>query len=440
MSHTKTDPDFDAKPSAPALLPTDSRNTPPSTARTTDDDHNIASAEKLGHDLGAVTLFDTPATKNRPSNQEDIPELFAPIIRCCKKNDHYFSETFAWNKKETNEEGGSGKVYLVTEKNSGKKFAVKKIKVKFDGKDSYEELKKDCTKLQREIKIHQEATTHPNIVKYHDAWLEPDGATHFLYIQMELCETDLEKLSIPYRGNSVSSEAEASYLYVTLNSVLDICNALIFLRTEKIIHRDLRPANCLKTKDKGGKPVTKVADFGTSRFLSPKDPKSLSPADNLHLVSPEQKKPVGVQDGVDIFKYGGSVDVSYIPAFDLLHVRDSCGLAFLTFVFLFQQIYGLALLIMNVFSKDLRFYYDLERVGWDNRESVEDWLKRRTKAWWQTNFDDRVSPLMELVKKMLNPEPERRPTLEDVATCVNELVQKHWAKKSSTAQSPLIEE
>ncbi|HIP75378.1 MAG TPA: serine/threonine protein kinase, partial [Thermococcus paralvinellae] len=87
---------------------------------------------------------------------------------------------------------------------------------------------------------------HPNIVRLYDANILP-----IPYLEMEYCESSLEKLSKPL---SIESAA-----YIIFN----VAEGLKYAHSKGIVHRDLKPSNILL---KAG--VPKVSDWGLSKVLS----------------------------------------------------------------------------------------------------------------------------------------------------------------------------
>ena len=56
-------------------------------------------------------------------------------------------------------------------------------------------------------------------------------------------------------------------MVAALEVALDVCSAIGFAHAQKVLHRDLRPANILLTREG----LAKVTDFGTSRMLHTQD-------------------------------------------------------------------------------------------------------------------------------------------------------------------------
>ncbi|GAA2115518.1 hypothetical protein GCM10009759_60550 [Kitasatospora saccharophila] len=92
---------------------------------------------------------------------------------------------------------------------------------------------------------------HPGIVTVHDLDREPDGT---VYLVMELLTgTDL---AVRLRRDGPPPVAEA------LDWMLQLCDALAFAHTAKVIHRDLKPANLFLAPN--GR--LKVLDFGIAKY------------------------------------------------------------------------------------------------------------------------------------------------------------------------------
>ena len=95
------------------------------------------------------------------------------------------------------------------------------------------------------------ALKHPNIVEL--ITVEKKDDTFFMVLEY----VDGESLDKLIRRERALAPARA------LEIAIDVCSAIGFAHTHQVIHRDLRPANILLTRDG----LAKVTDFGTSRFL-----------------------------------------------------------------------------------------------------------------------------------------------------------------------------
>ena len=135
--------------------------------------------------------------------------------------------------------GGFGSVYLANDRLLNRKVA---LKVPHHQADEQGML------LEPRIMA---ALKHPNIVEL--ITVEKKDDTFFMVLEY----VDGESLDKLIRRERALAPARA------LDIAMDVCSAIGFAHAHQVIHRDLRPANILITRDG----VAKVTDFGTSRFL-----------------------------------------------------------------------------------------------------------------------------------------------------------------------------
>lgn len=138
--------------------------------------------------------------------------------------------------------GGFGTVYLGLDTWIKRKVA---IKVPHNQSDEIE-------KLLHEPRI-QAALPHPNIVQIYS--VEKKDAIFFIVSEF-MAGPSLDKY-LKSKGK-LSWEKAVSIIY-------PICDAVQFAHDNKIVHRDIRPANVLMSETE----KIKMTDFGTSRFLNP---------------------------------------------------------------------------------------------------------------------------------------------------------------------------
>ena len=142
-----------------------------------------------------------------------------------------------------------------------------------------------------------------------------DGAP---YMVMELLEgSDLDRL---LRDDGPPP------LDVTLDYVLQACEAVAEAHSLGIVHRDLKPANLFLTRRQDGSPLVKVLDFGISKLLAefrgPLD-RSLTRADDvlgspLYMAPEQVRDPRNVDARCDVFSLGSILYklLTGKPAFD----------------------------------------------------------------------------------------------------------------------------
>lgn len=101
-----------------------------------------------------------------------------------------------------------------------------------------------------EINIHQRLI-HPNIIKVEEVLKDKND----YILLLEYAEGgNLENYIVNHRKLKID---EAIFFFI------QICNALKFLHSLNIIHRDIKPRNVLLTKDR----IIKLCDFGWASVL-----------------------------------------------------------------------------------------------------------------------------------------------------------------------------
>jgi serine/threonine-protein kinase len=135
--------------------------------------------------------------------------------------------------------GGFGAVYLAMDTLLDRKVALK-----------VPHHQGDMQGLLQEPRI-MASLKHPNIVEL----ITVEQKDDLFFMVMEYVEGEsLDRLIRRERTLPISRALELA---------TDICTAIGFAHSHQVLHRDLRPANILLTKDG----VAKVTDFGTSRIL-----------------------------------------------------------------------------------------------------------------------------------------------------------------------------
>ncbi len=135
--------------------------------------------------------------------------------------------------------GGFGTVYLAMDRLLNRQVALKVPHHQTDEQAMLQE-----PRIMAVLK-------HPNIVEL--ITVEKRDDTFFMvmeYIEGESLDKEIrrERSLAPPRALEIG---------------IDVCTAIGFAHSHQVLHRDLRPANILITRDG----VAKVTDFGTSRFL-----------------------------------------------------------------------------------------------------------------------------------------------------------------------------
>jgi len=146
--------------------------------------------------------------------------------------------------------GQFGTTRLAVSKETGEKLACKTI--------SKRKLTKplDRADVQREVKVMDHLTGHPNIVKLVAAFEDKRN----VHIVMELCSGGELFDRIVTRGHY--SERHAAQIIRSIVTVVAHCHSM------GVIHRDLKPENFLLS-DEGPMSDLKATDFGLSVFFKP---------------------------------------------------------------------------------------------------------------------------------------------------------------------------
>jgi serine/threonine protein kinase len=147
--------------------------------------------------------------------------------------------------------GADGKVFLAHDLTSNERIAVKEILISPSSNRTLIEAQEDAKKIglmKRQIDCLRGLPAHPNVVRH----LGAERTTCALHVMMEYVA-----------GGSIS--ALLSKLGPFSEKVVriytrHICEALAFLHSHGVIHRDIKGANCLVGVDG----TAKVCDFGCS--------------------------------------------------------------------------------------------------------------------------------------------------------------------------------
>jgi serine/threonine-protein kinase len=139
--------------------------------------------------------------------------------------------------------GAMGTVYRAHDDVLGRDVAIKALTA--DGELGVRE------RFLREARAIS-AVQHPNILAIYDAGTE--GTTP--YLVMELASDGTLRDRIKRAALDVVIAREAG---------IQIARALAAAHAANIIHRDVKPANILATKNAAGEPIWKLADFGIAR-------------------------------------------------------------------------------------------------------------------------------------------------------------------------------
>ena len=178
--------------------------------------------------------------------------------------------------------GGMAEVYLGRDRVLGRTIAVKTLLVQFAGDPHF------IARFRREAQSAA-ALNHPNIVGVYDTG--SDDGTH--YIVMEYIEGRTLREVIREEGPLLPERAA--------ELAGDVCAALAFAHSHGIVHRDVKPANIMLTKNG----ELKVTDFGIARAASSETvTQTATVLGTAQYFSPEQAQAGPVDARSDIYSLG----------------------------------------------------------------------------------------------------------------------------------------
>jgi len=223
---------------------------------------------------------------------------------------------------------------------------------------------KDRINQLEEVNIWWKIGNNDHCVQLHQAW-EQDGILH---LQLDLCD-----------GGSLQNYLETTGLQSTLPEsqiwkiLIDICKGLEHVHNLNIVHLDIKPANIFIKKSSTGELILKIGDFGLARKC-PVPPNTGLEGDKVYL-APEVLGDDGYTTSADIFSLG------------LILVE----------------------MASNNYLPDTGVYWQDLRKG--NISLCE-------------NLDQTSPELLNLIKKMIDPNPNLRPTATEVMKIAEEQLEK----------------
>jgi len=205
---------------------------------------------------------------------------------------------------ETIGKGGFGTVYRGLNLKTGATVAVKRVNLQGIPKEELEGIQMEISLLKN--------LDHANIVKYIDAIGSPErGNPDYLNIVLEFVENGALSALLGKLNKHGNAEEQLVAVYTA-----QILEGLKYLHEQGVIHRDIKGANILVTKDG----IVKLADFGVATKLT-ESRKSDSVVGTPYWMAPEIIEMTGTQSSAcDIWSVGCTV-VELItgkpPYFDL---------------------------------------------------------------------------------------------------------------------------
>jgi tetratricopeptide (TPR) repeat protein/tRNA A-37 threonylcarbamoyl transferase component Bud32 len=180
-------------------------------------------------------------------------------------------------------EGGKGVVYKARDTTLNRIVAIKMLKSAVASEDAYSRF---MTEAHAVAKLN-----HPNIVTIHDIGKE-DGKQFFV---LEFVDGEsLRDLMQTYPEGKCD-------IQTVLRIGMDVCSALQYAHSEKVLHRDIKPENVMITRDG----AAKLMDFGLAKMIGqPSVTQEGVIVGTVAYVAPEAALGKGVDSRSDLYSFG----------------------------------------------------------------------------------------------------------------------------------------
>lgn len=180
-------------------------------------------------------------------------------------------------------EGGKGIVYKARDTVLNRVVAVKMLKSAVTSEEAYSRF---MTEAQAVAKLN-----HPNIVSIYDIGKE-DGKQFFV---LEFVDGEsLRDLMGTYPEGKCDIET-------VLRIGMDVCSALQYAHSERVLHRDIKPENVMTTKEG----TAKLMDFGLAKMIGqPKVTQEGVIVGTVAYVAPEVALGKSVDARSDLYSFG----------------------------------------------------------------------------------------------------------------------------------------
>jgi len=180
-------------------------------------------------------------------------------------------------------EGGKGVVYKARDTVLNRVVAVKILKSAVTGEEAYSRFMTEAQAVAR--------LNHPNVVSIHDIGKE-DGRQFFV---LEFVDGEsLRDLMATYPEGKCD-------IQTVLKIGMDVCGALQYAHSQKVLHRDVKPENVMVTRDG----VAKLMDFGLAKMIGqPKLTQEGVIVGTVAYVAPEVALGKGADARSDLYSLG----------------------------------------------------------------------------------------------------------------------------------------
>ncbi|KAM6927516.1 MAP kinase-activated protein kinase 2 [Xenentodon cancila] len=228
-------------------------------------------------------LFPNPAGQQNPGGQQNPTGQFVPFY--ARPNLQIKKSAITDDYKVTSQVLGmgiNGKVLEIFQKKTGDKYALKMLQ--------------DCPKARREVELHWRASPCTNIVRIIDVFENLYQGRKCLLIVMECMDGGELFSRIQDRGDQAFTEKEASDIMKSIGE------AIQFLHSVNIAHRDVKPENLLYSS-KRPNALLKLTDFGFAKEINSQSSLD-TPCYTPYYVAPEVLGPEKYDKSCDMWSLG----------------------------------------------------------------------------------------------------------------------------------------
>lgn len=187
--------------------------------------------------------------------------------------------------------GGAATVYRAVDRNLGRDVAVKMFNPTTPDDDDYRRQHTETMLLS--------TLNHPGLVTLHDAGIHEDEEGRATgYLVMEL--VDGEDLRHLLKRGALDPDQVAQL-------GADLADALAYIHSEGVVHRDVKPANILmyQSGDNSTRLYPKLTDFGIARMVDSTMATAVGATiGTANYLSPEQAKADPLDERSDIYSLG----------------------------------------------------------------------------------------------------------------------------------------
>lgn len=149
--------------------------------------------------------------------------------------------------------GGQGDVYQVEDLHMNKKILAAKVLRNEGSKPT------DRRRFEQEVMLAIECR-HPHVVDIHDYDTTPEGLMFFI----------MEYLDGPTLRELLNMTARPLPWRRVVKMLIQICDALCYAHEKNVIHRDVKPENCMLVRNASMMDHIKILDLGIAKLTNPR--------------------------------------------------------------------------------------------------------------------------------------------------------------------------